>query len=304
MKPIERQTRSRLMALFREHGFNPNARLGQNFLIDINIIEFVVRQAELDPNDDVVLEVGVGTGGMTTFLAAEAAQVVAVEIDPNMYQLASKVTAGARNLKLLNIDALRNKNHFADEVVTEVEAALAFDPSRRLKLVANLPYSVGTPIMSNLLATNWPWERMVTTIQLELAERMIAAPRTSNYSALSVWLQSQCHVEILRKLPPSVFWPKPKVNSAVVRVLPNRDAMNQISDREFFQDFLRRMFTLRRKLLAGVLAGMYRKTLSKDDVRSLLQEMNLATNVRAEQLEPAQLVELSNRLHAVTQSDP
>ncbi|WP_166821637.1 16S rRNA (adenine(1518)-N(6)/adenine(1519)-N(6))-dimethyltransferase RsmA [Thalassoroseus pseudoceratinae] len=303
MKPIERQTRSRLMSLFREHGFGPNARLGQNFLIDINIIDFVVREADITP-DDVVLEVGVGTGGMTSFLAYLAAHVVAVEIDPNMYRLASDVLANADNLSLLNIDALRNKNHFADEVVAEVDKALAVDESRRLKLVANLPYSVGTPVMSNLLATDWPWERMVTTIQLELAERMIAGPRTSDYSALSVWMQSQCRVEILRKLPPSVFWPQPKVNSAIVRVVPDHDAMAKISDREFFQDFLRRLFTLRRKLMAGVLAGMYRKTLSKDDVRSMLEDMNLPTNVRAEQLEPAQLVELSNRLHAITQSNP
>ena len=300
MKPVERQTRTRLMALFRKHGFGPNARLGQNFLIDINIIEFVVRQAKIHP-DDVVLEVGVGTGGMTSFLASEAAHVVAVEIDPNMYTLASDVLTDADNVTLLNIDALRNKNHFADEVVAEVEKQLAVNEARRLKLVANLPYSVGTPVMSNLLATGWSWECMVTTIQLELAERMIAAPRSSDYSALSVWFQSQCQVEILRKLPPSVFWPQPKVNSAIVRVIPDRDAMSRISDREFFQDFLRRIFTLRRKLLAGVLAGMYRKIVSKDEVRELLQDMNLATNVRAEQLEPAQLVELSNRLHTVTQ---
>jgi 16S rRNA (adenine1518-N6/adenine1519-N6)-dimethyltransferase len=294
MKPAERQTRTRLMELFARHGFHPNTRLGQNFLIDLNVIEFVVRQADVH-RDDLVLEIGAGTGGMTTFLATQAGHVVAVEIDANMHRLASEVVADRPNVTLLHADELRNKNHFAPEVLAEVQKHLD-DGLQRLKLVANLPYSVATPVVSNLVASELPWERMVVTIQLELADRMVAAPRTADYGALSAWLQSQCRVELLRKLPPTVFWPRPKVTSAVVGVQPDIVARERIRDREFFQDFLRRVFGLRRKLLRGVLAGMYRDQLSKTDVDRILAEAGVPDESRAEQLEPAVLVDLSNRL--------
>jgi 16S rRNA (adenine1518-N6/adenine1519-N6)-dimethyltransferase len=137
---------------------------------------------------------------------------------------------------------------------------------------------------------------MVVTIQLELAERMAARPGTRDYSALSVWLQSQCRVEILRRLPPSVFWPRPKVDSAIVRIDPDSEARGRIADRAFFHDFLRQVFTLRRKHLRGVLAGLYRDTLDKPAIDAILAELALPETTRAEQLPVETLVQLSNRL--------
>jgi 16S rRNA (adenine1518-N6/adenine1519-N6)-dimethyltransferase len=135
---------------------------------------------------------------------------------------------------------------------------------------------------------------MVVTIQWELAERMRARARSSDYGALSVWLQSQCRVKTLKKLGPTVFWPRPKVDSAIVRLLPDPKLQQQIVDREFFHDFVRRVFLHRRKHLRSVLVGMYRKQLEKPDVDAVLEPFALKETVRAEELDVPTHVQLSN----------
>lgn len=303
MEQSERQTRSYLMRLFERHGIHPRWKLGQNFLIDLNIIEFIVREAELTCQD-VVLEVGPGTGGMTTFMAREAGHVISVELDPNMYMLASEATAAYDNVTLLNQDALRNKNHIADNVLQLVQEQLDKDPRRQLKLVANLPYAVATPVMSNLLAADFPLARMVVTIQYELGLRMQAPPRHPDYGALSVWMQSQCHVEVIKKLGPTVFWPRPKVDSAVVKVLPDPHLRERIADRAFFHDFIRRVFLHRRKLLRGVLAEMYRDQLQKSAIEQTLQQTGITESARAEELDVATHIQLANALRELILARP
>ncbi len=290
-----RQTRSHLMALFEQQGLHPRGDLGQNFLIDLNLLESIVAEADLGP-DDVVLEVGSGTGGLTAFLAAEAGAVVSVEYDPNMYRFAHEVVGHLPDVTLLNCDALKNKNQLNPLVTDAVTAALSAEPGRRLKLVANLPYHVGTPVMANLLASDFPLERMVVTIQYEMAQRLNARPRTSDYSALSVYVQSQCRVNIVHKLGPSVFWPRPQVDSAIVRIDPDPVARARIVDRAVLQTFLRDLFTQRRKLLRGVLSQMFKRQLSKPAIDECLRELGLSTEARAEELEVTQLVDLCNRL--------
>lgn len=302
MRDAVRQTRSHLMALFERHGISPRSYLGQNFLIDLNLVEFIVRAAELDRRD-VVLEVGAGTGGLTSFLAQRAGDVVSVEVDPNLYRLVQDVTSGFDNVTLIHGDALRNKNNFSDDVLKTIDEKLAVAPDRRLKLVANLPYNIATPVVSNLVATELPWVRMVITIQLELAQRMEARPGSSNYGALSAWLQAQCDVEVLRRLPPNVFWPRPKVNSAIVGIVPAPDRRKRIRDRRFYQDFVRRLFHQRRKFMRSILVGMYRKQLDKARIDELLAELGYAPDARAERLEPRQLVELANKLVEAIEED-
>ena len=316
MDDAARQTRTHLMALFQEHGVHPRTMFGQNFLIDLNIVEFIVRIAgleghvdETDPdgaslgrprehNRDVVLEIGAGTGGMTTFLATGAAEVVSVEIDREMFAMAQRMTAGLENVTLLNCDALHNKNRFADEVLDTLQEKLDSVDDARLKLVANLPYNVATPIIGNLLATELPWRRMVVTIQYELGLRLAAGPGSSHYGALSVWAQSQAWVKLARKLPPTVFWPRPKVNSAVMKIDRDWKKQRTIDDRPFFHDYLRRVFQPRRKLIRGVLAGMYRKQIGKDAVYDLLDSLGRDANDRAEALTVDEHIELGNALFA------
>lgn len=296
MSEATRQTRTHLMGLFEKIGLHPRSDLGQNFLIDLNVLEYVVKNAELTDRD-VVLEVGAGTGGMTAFMAKEAAAVVSVEFDRNMAAMAREATAGFPNVTLINADVLKNKNNFRPEVLDALRAELAKDPDPRLKLVANLPYNIATPVVSNLVASDLPWVRMVVTIQLELGQRMAAGPGRSNYGALSVWLQSQAYVKVLKRLPPSVFWPRPKVNSAIVKLTPAPNKAGVIADRRFFQDFLRRLFVQRRKMMRSVLVSMFRKELDKPEVDAILDELGHGPKDRAEELEPYKLVKLANRFY-------
>lgn len=293
----QRQTRSYLRQLFERQGLHPRTDLGQNFLIDVNLIEFVVRSAELT-KDDVVLEVGPGTGGMTTFMAREAGHVISVEIDRNMFRLASEATAGSDNVTLLNTDALQSKHRLAPALLEAIEQQLAVSPERQLKLVANLPYNAATPVMSNLVASELPWTRMVVTIQYELGERMASGPSSPHYGALPVWLQSQCNVMLLRKIGPTAFWPRPKVDSAVVQVDPAPDRRALIDDRAFFHDFIRRLFQQRRKLLRSVLAAMFKRELGKEGIDQVLASLSIGESARAEELPVSTLVQLGNRIGA------
>ena len=285
------------MELFKQFGFNPRSDLGQNFLIDINLIEFAVRAADLT-KEDVVLEVGTGTGGMTTFLAEEAGKVISVEIDRNMFALATAATEHCDNVTLINQDILKNKNTRAPEVVELLAKLMDEQPDSDLKLVANLPYSVATPVISNLVASDLPWQKMVCTIQLELGEKMAAEPGASNYGALSVWMQSQCNVKIIRRLGPKVFWPRPGVDSAIVSIWRHDGRGDRIVDKKFFLDFLRRLFHHRRKLMRRVLCGMYSKQLSKPEVDELMQQQGMESETRAEALQVHELVKLGNRFCA------
>ena len=298
MKPAARQTRAFLMDLFERHGFYPRHDLGQNFLIDLNILDVIVKEAALT-QDDVVLEVGSGTGGLTTHLATEAAHVVSIEYDRNMFGLAQEHAGVFPNVTLLNIDALRNKNHLANELLEEVQKQLDVDPQRGLKFVANLPYNIATPLISNLVATELPWRSIVVMVQLELAERMAAGPHISNYNGLSVWLQAQADVRIVRRIPPTVFWPRPDVNSAIIRIDPVPERRALIKDRKFFLNYIRMVFTQRRKLLRKVTCGVLGQHLSKAEVDAVFEAEGLTLTARAEELEPGKLVSLSNRLQDV-----
>ncbi len=300
MRDVQRQTRSFLMSLFQQHGINPRGDLGQNFLIDVNLIEFAVRAAELGPRD-VALEVGSGTGGMTAFLAAEAGRVITIDIDKNMSMLAAEAVQDRNNVTVINSDVLKNKNTLDPHICDVIRHHVASLPGGRLKLVANLPYSVATPVISNLIASDLPWERMICTIQWELAEKMVSDPGTSKYSAMSAWIQSQATVRILRRMGPNVFWPRPKVDSAIISIWRDQEKADRIIDRRFFQDFLRRAFTLRRKFIRSVLVALYRKVLDKAEIDVLLSELGHTAEDRAENMDVATLIRLSNHLQATIQ---
>lgn len=295
MQAPERQTRSLLMNLFERSGFHPRSDLGQNFLIDLNLIEFLVEQADLDQRD-VVLEIGAGTGGLTAFLAARAGAVISVEIDERVHALAARALTDLANVRLLHGDALRNKHHFSPDLLHAIETQVRAEPQRRLKLVANLPYSIATPVISNLVASDLPWESMLVTIQWELAERIRAKPASEHYGALSVWIQSQCDVEVLKKLGPTVFWPRPQVDSAIMRILPDPAQRGMIGDRTFFQEFVRRVFQQRRKSLRSVLAAMYREELGKSKVDDLLAPFQFKAGIRAEEIDVKTFVRLAGAM--------
>lgn len=297
-----RQTQSFLMRRFAEAGLHPQVRHGQNFLIDLNLLRLLADAARLDRRD-VVLEVGTGLGSLTTLLAARAAAVVTVEIDPQLAQLAAETLHDRSNVTLLRCDALRNKSTLDARVLEAVAARLAESPGRRFKLAANLPYNVATPLVSNLLALEAPPASMTITIQKELADRMMASPGSKDYGALSVWVQSQCRIELVRAMPPAAFWPRPKVHSAIVHLEVDEALRRRIHDREFFHRTVRALFLHRRKYLRSVLQSAFKEQLTKAIADEIIAGVGLGPTARAEELGVDALLALSaavkERLEAV-----
>ena len=287
-----RQTISYLQQRFREIGIRPNTRHGQNFLIDLNLIEFLAYSADIQKND-VVLEVGTGMGSLTAKLAERACQVVTVEIDEQLSNLAQEELSAADNVTFLQQDALRNKNSLHENVLDTVRQKLSEGEGRAFKLVANLPYNIATPVISNLLLSDPYPDAMTVTIQKELADRLTASPSTKDYGSLSVWVQSVAFTAILRELPPSVFWPRPKVTSAIVQIVSDPQKRAMITDLGFFHRFVRTIFLHRRKFLRGSLLSAHKHELDKPDVDAIMRALEFGTDSRAEQLSIEQLYQLS-----------
>ncbi len=289
-----RQTTAYLKDLFQQVGFTIDARRGQNFLVDLNLLDLVERTAGVTAAD-AVLEVGAGTGALTERLARGAGRVVTVEIDPRLAQLARERVIECDNVHLVEGDVLAGKHRLAPAVLAAIDEARAACPQGRLLLVANLPYCVATPVISNLLALPRPFDAAIVTVQREMAERMTAAAGSHSYNALSVWIGSQCRSEIVRILPPSVFWPRPKVESAIVRLDLEPDRRARITDLERFHAFVRDVFCHRRKVLRGVLirlAGGKQQAAAVEAVDALYASLGLDATIRAEDISPDRFVDL------------
>lgn len=289
-----RQTVSFLTQRFRDAGIRPDTRHGQNFLIDLNLVHLLVDAAS-PTRRDVVLEVGTGTGSLTAMLAARAGAVVSVEISQELHQLAKEELADFANVTLLHIDALKNKNRFQPVVLETIAQQVRAEPGRQLKLAANLPYNIATPVISNLLLIDSVPVSMTVTIQKELADRIAARPSTKDYGALSVWLQSQCDVEVVRILPPTVFWPRPKVHSAIIHLKLDPARRAAIGDIPFFHTFVRSLFLHRRKFLRSSLLSAH-KQLDKPAVDRVMDHLQLGPDSRAEQLDVPQILTLSQHI--------
>lgn len=278
-------------------GITPATRHGQNFLIDLNLHRLLIDSAELT-KDDVVLEVGTGTGALTTEMARRAGGVVTVEIDSHLFELASEELIEYPHVTMLNFDALHNKNSFDERVLDAVGKKLAEAPGRRFKLVANLPYNIATPVLSNLLLCPHVPHMMVATIQKEVGDRIVAKPWSKDYGALSVWMQSQATAEIVRIMPPSVFWPMPKVDSAIVRIVVDTAKRAAIPDLKYFHQFVKAIFIHRRKFLRANIVAAMKQHLSKSEIDEILVKMELPEETRTEQLEVPTLLKLTELVRA------
>ena len=281
------QTRSYLMKKFEAMGIRPQTRLGQNFLIDLNLLRLLHESGNITKND-VILEVGTGTGSLTAPMADKAAAVITVEVDPVMQSLAKQELFGRDNIRFIKTDILKNKNRLRDEVLDIIRGELDQPGEdggvRTFKLVANLPYNIATPLISNLLLIDTPPSLMCVTIQKELADRITAKPRSKDWGALSLWIQSQCHAEIVRIMQPSVFWPRPKVESAIIRLTLDEKRRKKIPDLKFFNEFCRAIFFHRRKFLRAELCSAFKYTIPKERIDEIMDEMQFDTTTRAETL--------------------
>jgi 16S rRNA (adenine1518-N6/adenine1519-N6)-dimethyltransferase len=291
MRPSTRQTLSYLRNLLTERGIQPKNKLGQNFLIDLNLIDLLLRTAELT-RDDLVLEVGSGTGSLTVRLLELAGAVVSVEVDAAFSCMTDEAVTDRARVALLHADVLRGKNELNPDVFRAVADLGRRRGTSRVKLVANLPYAVATPVLTNLLLSDVAVERMVVTVQWEIAERLTASAGTKDYGALAVLVQSLADVELVRRLPPTVFWPRPKVDSAIVHVQPDAAKRAHVGNPGRFRNFLRDLYAHRRKNLRGALVSMAGKRFGKEEVDAKLAELGLPGTVRAEALDLEQHLRL------------
>jgi 16S rRNA (adenine1518-N6/adenine1519-N6)-dimethyltransferase len=279
-----RQTLSHLRNLLAAHGIHPKNKLGQNFLIDLNLLDLIVRSAELS-KDDLVVEIGSGTGSLTARLAEQAGMVFSVEIDPDFYALARETVAGRPNVVLFGGDVLKNKNHLNPGMLQKLAELRQTEATPILKMVANLPYAVATPVLSNFLLSEFAFERLIVMVQLEIAERLLAQPGSKEYGSLAVLVQSIADVESIRRpVSPAVFWPRPQVASAILAIRPNAAKRAQVGDLGRFREFLRDLYTQRRKVLRGALAGFPGRRRDKAQVDHLLAGLGIDGTRRAEEL--------------------
>jgi 16S rRNA (adenine1518-N6/adenine1519-N6)-dimethyltransferase len=267
--------------VFESQGFDPKAKLGQNFLVDLNLLDFIARAAELTA-DDCVLEVGTGTGSLTSRLADRAGAVVTVEIDTALQPVSEQMCAGRRNVTFVRGDCLAKKSELnPDMLATWARVAKGY---KHRKLVANLPYAIATPLVSNLLVTDIPIACFVIMVQWEIGERMAAKPGTKDFNALSVLIQSLAHVEVVRKVAPSNFHPRPQVDSAIVKIVPDATKRATVGDVLSFRSFIRDLYTHRRKNLRQALIGFPGGRKDKGEVDAKLKELGIDGGIRAETL--------------------
>jgi len=241
------QTKRHIERLLAAAGVRPNKRLGQNFLIDLNLMRLLIGAAHIK-RDDVVLEVGCGTGSFTEGLAAAAGEVIAVECDNKLAAIAADQLKSARNVTIISADVLENKNTISREVAAVVEKTRA-RLGGRCRLVANLPYNVAAPVMMNLTTGQLVVDSMCVTVQKEVGDRMVAAPGSGNYGVLSVFMAATGEPQVMRRLKPSVFWPRPEVESVMVRFRRQSQKVERIHDVGLFKEVVNLFMGHRRKML-------------------------------------------------------
>ena len=289
--PTPRQTLTYLNRLFESYGLEAKSKLGQNFLIDLNLLALIVRTAELG-QQDAILEVGTGTGSLTSQLALWSGGVCTVEIDTNLAPIAREVIGERQNIKFVFGDCLESKNELNPEMLAAWDEIFASRHCTRRKLVANLPYVIATPLISNLLIARADIERMVVMVQWEIAERLRASPGTKDYNALSVLVQSIADVEVVRKVLPTNFYPRPKVDSAIVLIRPNHEKRTKVGDVPKFRAFLRDLYVHRRKNLRQALSGWPAGRKDKTEVDAKLAALGIDGTLRSETLDVEQHIRL------------
>ncbi len=276
----------RVEAVLRTFQFSFRKKFGQNFLIDEDVLEGIVDASGVT-EDDVVLEIGPGIGSLTQYLASRARKVIAVEIDKTLLPILDHTLEGWDNVKVLNQDIL--KTDIASIANEENEG-------RPLKVIANLPYYITTPIIMKLFENGSPIDSVTVMIQKEVAERIGSAPGSKQYGAISLAVQYYASVTIALEVGPESFVPQPKVSSTVIRLDRFPTPPVKVDDEEQMFKIIRGVFNQRRKTLANGVANFEGLSFSKDDIRKALTAMGLPETTRGETLSLEQFAELSNHL--------
>ena len=270
--------------VLQKYNFNFQKKFGQNFLINTGILEDIIEAAEIT-KDDFVLEIGPGIGTMTQYLCESAREVVAVEIDKNLIPILKDTLSAYDNVEVLNDDILKV------DIKTLAETRNAGKP---IKVVANLPYYITTPIIMGLFESHVPIDSITIMVQKEVADRMQEGPGSKEYGALSLAVQYYAHPEIVVNVPPSCFMPQPKVGSAVIRLTRHAKPPVDVENEKLMFQIIRASFNQRRKTLANGLNNFSGLNLSKEVIQQCIEELGVPATIRGEALSLAQFAELSN----------
>ena len=272
--------------VLQKYNFNFQKKFGQNFLIDTSVLDRIVSAAEITA-EDCVLEIGPGIGTMTQRLAAQAREVVAVEIDRNLIPILEDTLSDCDNVTVINDDILKVD---INKIVQEKNGG------NPIKVVANLPYYITTPIIMELFESHVPLKSITVMVQKEVADRMQVGPGTKDYGALSLAVQYYAKPEIVANVPPNCFIPRPNVGSAVIHLSRYEVPPVKVTDEKKMFALIRASFNQRRKTLVNSLNNSPVLGWSKEQIAEVLEEMQLPATVRGEALTLQQFAELSDRL--------
>ena len=272
------------IAVLQKYNFNFQKKFGQNFLIDTHVLEKIIESAQIT-KDDFVLEIGPGIGTMTQYLCESAREVAAVEIDKNLIPILADTLSEYDNVTVINEDILKvDINRLAAEK----------NNGRPIKVVANLPYYITTPIIMGLFESHVPIDSITIMVQKEVADRMQVGPGTKDYGALSLAVQYYAKPEIVANVPPNCFMPRPNVGSAVIRLTRHTEVPVQVEDEKLMFRLIRASFNQRRKTLANGLNNSPEIHLSKELIQESIEELGVPATIRGEALSLEQFAQLSN----------
>lgn len=274
------------IAVLQKYNFVFQKKYGQNFLIDTHVLEKIIAKAQIT-EEDCVVEIGPGIGTMTQYLAESAGRVVAVEIDKALIPILQDTLSPYENVDILNEDILK---------VDLVQLAAQKNGGKPVKVVANLPYYITTPIVMGLFESKMPLHSVTVMVQKEVAERMQAKPGTKDYGALSLAVQYYAEAQVVANVPPNCFMPRPNVGSAVIHLARYPEPPVAVQDEKLMFAIIRASFNQRRKMLINGLANAPDLSVDKERVRSALVSMGLSENIRGEAMELAQFARLSDIL--------
>ena len=270
--------------VIQKYQFAFQKRFGQNFLIDAHVLEKIVSAAGIT-KDDCVLEIGPGIGTMTQYLAESAGQVIAVEIDTNLLPILADTLKDYSNVKVINQDILKVD---INELVKE------YNNGRPIKVVANLPYYITTPIIMGLFESNVPIDNITVMVQKEVADRMQVGPGSKDYGALSLAVQYYASPYIVANVPPNCFIPRPNVGSAVIRLTRYQEPPVQVKDPKLMFKLIRASLNQRRKTLQNGLNNSPEISFSKEEITKAIESLGVSPSVRGEALSLEQFAQLAN----------
>ena len=270
--------------VIQKYQFAFQKRFGQNFLIDAHVLEKIVSAAGIT-KDDCVLEIGPGIGTMTQYLAESAGQVIAVEIDTNLLPILADTLKDYSNVKVISQDILKVD---INELVKE------YNNGRPIKVVANLPYYITTPIIMGLFESNVPIDNITVMVQKEVADRMQVGPGSKDYGALSLAVQYYASPYIVANVPPNCFIPRPNVGSAVIRLTRYQEPPVQVKDPKLMFKLIRASFNQRRKTLQNGLNNSPEISFSKEEITKAIESLGVSPSVRGEALSLEQFAQLAN----------